>query len=35
MNITNCRALVTGGGGGLGRYVLEALANEGVDIAIA
>lgn len=35
MNLTNCRALVTGGGGGLGRYVLEVLANSGADIAIA
>jgi 3-oxoacyl-[acyl-carrier protein] reductase len=35
MNLTNCKALVTGGGGGLGRYILELLATEGVDIAVA
>lgn len=35
MNLDNCRALVTGGGGGLGRYILELLADEGVDVAVA
>lgn len=35
MDLTDCKALVTGGGGGLGRYVLEALAQAGVDIAVA
>jgi 3-oxoacyl-[acyl-carrier protein] reductase len=34
MNLTNCKALVTGGGGGLGQYIIKALAAEGVDIAI-
>jgi 3-oxoacyl-[acyl-carrier protein] reductase len=35
MNLKNCRALVTGGGGGLGRYILELLAAEGVNVAVA
>ena len=35
MELTDCKALVTGGGGGLGRYVLEALAGADVDVAIA
>ena len=35
MNLNNCKALVTGGGGGLGRYILELLAAEGVDVAVA
>ena len=35
MNLNNCRALVTGGGGGLGRYILELLAAKGVDVAVA
>ncbi len=35
MKLHNCKALVTGGGGGLGRYILELLASEGVDVAIA
>lgn len=35
MNLNNCKALVTGGGGGLGRYILELLVAEGVDVAIA
>lgn len=35
MDLNNCRALVTGGGGGLGHYILELLAAEGVDVAVA
>jgi len=34
MNLDNCKALVTGGGGGLGRYILELLAAEGVNVAV-
>ena len=35
MDLNNCKALVTGAGGGLGRYILELLAGEGVDVAVA
>ena len=35
MNLDSCTALVTGGGGGLGHYILELLAAEGVDVAVA
>lgn len=35
MKLSGRRALVTGGGGGLGRHVLAALAGAGADVAIA